>query len=147
MDINKSQLFLLSTLPTYKLSTTGVSWDIQIYTYIFIYLIHVISSKRSETNLPLGGHPTHPPAQEPDAQEEAQDMQNFHKNWRIFCRIELLTNYSLCIINDAARRILIQKTSKIFWKYLNSRMRIYTERGKSQLITFYSKRDFTYMNV
>ena len=119
--------------------TVGWFWKNQSYMY---YLV-----KDYRSMYPLRGYPTHLPAQEPDVQEEAQDEQNYHKNWRIFCRIVLLTNYSLCIINDAARRILIQKTSKIFWKYLNSRMRIYTERGKSQLITFYSKRDFTYMNV
>ena len=53
-----------------------ISWDIQIYTYIFIlptYLHRYKSKKTTVKNLPLKGDPQNLPAQVPSAQEDAQE--------------------------------------------------------------------------
>ena len=88
------------------------SWDIHILYYIFTYM-----SKRIQVNTPLGGSPCTPYMHKHlEAQQEAQDQLKFHRNCRISCRIQVLTNHSLCIISDVARRILERKAPRYLWK-------------------------------
>ena len=59
MDTNKSQLFLLSTLPTYKMSTTGVSWDMHILYLFYTTWLHIWVKEYKSVH-PLGVDPAHP---------------------------------------------------------------------------------------
>ena len=87
-------------------------------------------SKYSKFNFtPNGVNLHHLLVQWPIAQQEAQESRNIQKNMRTFYRIESQTNYSLCIISDVARRILMGKSAKNIQEVFKSTMKnLYWER-------------------